>query len=283
MAEHIRIDGRHAAELPADDRGLAYGDGVFRTLRIESGQPIGWDEHWRRLQHDCAALDIATPGEAEIRADIRALFATRSDGVCKVMVTRGSGGRGYMPPVPAAPRRIVVAHALPAHANAEPLALARSSIELAVQPRLAGIKHLNRLEQVLARSECDARGVADTWMADSQGFIIATTMRNLFFVDANGCWLTPRLTRAGIIGATRQRLWRALAQAGRPVRENDIRLSALIDCRAAIACNSVGGAVAVSHFEGRALPDSHAQAQYAQQLLRQPSAGNTGSDDRKYR
>ena len=143
------------------------------------------------------------------------------------------------------------------------LALERSSIELAIQPRLAGIKHLNRLEQVLARAECDARGQADAWMADAEGFVIATTMRNLFFIDADGEWYTPRLARAGIIGATRQRLWRKLEQAGRRVSERDIRPSDLSGCSASVACNSVGGVVAISHLDGRALDQSESAAEYA--------------------
>ena len=269
MDECVRVDGRPVAEIPVGDRGLAYGDGIFRTIRIESGRPLAWSEQWRRLVHDCTALGLGTPLEAEISADIEALFDNATHGVCKIMITRGSGGRGYMPPRTPTPRRIVSAHELPAHAygTPEPIALARSSVALAIQPRLAGIKHLNRLEQVLARTECDNRGLADAWMADSQGFVIATTMRNLFFVDSRGRWLTPSLTRAGIIGATRQCLWRALDGAGEAVAESDIRPHALTDCRGAIACNSVGGVVAVSHFDGVALADSETLARYARKLL----------------
>lgn len=269
MDERIRVDGQASSAVPVGDRGLAYGDGVFRTVRIDSGRALGWWAHWQRLQHDCAALGLGTPVEDEILVDMQALFGDAEDGVCKIMVTRGSGGRGYMPPQPAQVRRIVSGHELPAHARGEPapLALERSSIELAIQPRLAGIKHLNRLEQVLARGECSARGQADAWMADANGFVIATTMRNLFFSNADGDWYTPRLTRAGIIGATRQRLWCALEQAGMRVSERDIRPPDLGRCRAGIACNSVGGVVAISHFDGRELGESESAAAYARGLL----------------
>ena len=269
MDERVRVDGHAMSAVPVGDRGLAYGDGIFRTLRIEAGRALAWSEHWRRLQHDCAALGLGTPAETDIHDDIRALFGDADYGVCKIMVTRGSGGRDYMPPTPPRLRRIVSAHELPAHARGvpAPLALARCSIELAIQPRLAGIKHLNRLEQVLARAECDARGQADAWMADAEGFVIATTMRNLFFIDADGEWYTPRLARAGIIGATRQRLWRKLEQAGRRVSERDIRPSDLSGCSASVACNSVGGVVAISHLDGRALDQSESAAEYARSLL----------------
>jgi 4-amino-4-deoxychorismate lyase len=138
---------------------------------------------------------------------------------------------------------------------------------LACQPRLAGVKHLNRLEQVLARSECERLGHADAWMSDSAGFVVATTMRNLFFVDDQGRWHTPAITRAGIIGATRQRLIRAMRQRCVELLERDISPQELEGFVGALACNSVGGIAAVERIDGRELAGSDQAAQWARGIL----------------
>lgn len=270
MANSVLIDGAAINSLPADDRGLAYGDGVFRTVRIENGRAIGWGAHLERLAHDCQALGLDMPEARLLERDRSNLFAHDATGVLKIIVTRGSGGRGYTPPASGS-RRIVSAHALPGDARGTPaaLALSRSLITLACQPRLAGIKHLNRLEQVLARADCEHRGQADAWMADSEGFVIATTMRNLFFVDAHGRWSTPAITRAGIIGATRQRLIAALSAAGIPVAEVDLPAAQLDTVTGALACNSVGGVAAVAEIDGRRLVDSEMTSETARRLLTQ--------------
>ena len=268
MASEVLVDGEPCGAIPADDRGLAYGDGIFRTVRIARGRPLAWDEHQARLAHDCAALSLPAPDRNVLERDLRALFPNEQDGILKIIISRGSGGRGYAPPHDSA-RRIVSAHALPAHAHGEPAALTlrRSPIALACQPRLAGVKHLNRLEQVLARAACDERGDADAWMADSEGFVVATTMRNLFFVDANDAWHTPAITRAGIIGATRQRLIRALGRSGITLHERDIRPDELGQFGAALACNSVGGVAPVNALDGRALTYSERAAVWARGII----------------
>lgn len=266
MADRILVDGMAVSNVPADDRGLAYGDGVFRTVRVISGRALAWHDHLERLAHDCAALDLDTPDANDLARDRAHLFAAGEDGVFKIIVTRGSAGRGYTPATTGRSRRIVSAHAL-AGAPPDTLQLARSSITLACQPRLAGVKHLNRLEQVLARAECERLGVSDAWMMDDHGFVIATTMRNLFFIDGEGCWFTPAITRAGIIGATRQRLIRALRNAGHEVRQADMTHDRLADFSAALACNSVAGVAAVTGIEQRVFKDSEAASEYARKLL----------------
>ena len=269
MVEHCLVDGRAARTVPADDRGLAYGDGVFRTLRVAAGVPVAWSAHMARLAHDCDRLHLAMPEPDRLIADAAQLFAGQTHGILKIMVTRGSAGRGYAPDTASPPRRIVSAHPLPAHARGPgvPLRLARCGVTLAVQPQLAGVKHLNRLEQVLARAECDRQGVADSLMCDAAGFVVSTTMRNLLFRDGDGRWYTPRLTRAGIIGATRERLRAGLAQAGVTLIDTDITPATLGAFEAAIACNSVGGAVAVTHIDGYVFAASEAAAEDCRALL----------------
>lgn len=268
MADAILVDGEWRDTLPADDRGLSYGDGVFRTLRVAAGRPLDWSVHLERLAHDCARLGLTAPTSAELAADAGRLFSRPRDAVLKIIVTRGSGGRGYAPPR-AGNRRIVSVHGLPIHAQNPPgaLSLERSPIQLAQQPLLAGIKHLNRLEQVLARAECERLGQADAIMCTDDDRVIGTTMRNLFFRDANGRWYTPSLEHAGIAGATRQRLMAALANAGNPVALTHIAYDALDHMSAALACNSVGGVAAVSRIGHHAPAQSGPAAAYCRKLL----------------
>lgn len=262
MADATLIDGRPARELPTDDRGLAYGDGIFRTLRLEAGHVVAWPFHHARVVHDCAALGVEAPSRQALEADMQTLSPDGVSGVLKIIITRGRGGRGYMPPRYPSPRRIVSLHTgLPAAPEA--LALPLCPIALATPAVLAGVKHLNRLEQVLARRYCDQHDVADTAMCDSAGHVVCTTMRNLIFVDGAQRWWTPDLTRAGVIGATRERLRSAVPD----LAEDEIDTTRLADFRAAIACNSVGGAVAVTRIGHHRFPDSQDLARHANALL----------------
>lgn len=261
MTGAMRIDGHAAWQISADDRGLAYGDGVFRTIRIANGRAVGWPFHYARLIHDCAALGFTAPAHEALAADINALCRDATSGVLKIMITRGSGGRGYVPPNHARPRRIVALHGAPP--VLEICVLPISPVVLATPAPLAGIKHLNRLEQVLARQYCDRDNIADAAMCDSSGRIICTTMRNLIFVDEAGRWLTPDLSRAGVIGATRERLRTAIPE----LTACDITAADLDGVTAAIACNSVGGAVAVTRLGKRTFGDSTALAERANILL----------------
>lgn len=262
MGDAMRIDGRDAGTLPADDRGLAYGDGIFRTIRVESGTALAWKFHYARLVHDCAALGLEAPARELLEADIQALAGDEASGVLKIVITRGSGGRGYSPPRHAVPRRIVSLHGgLPPAPEA--LALPRCPIVLATPAALAGVKHLNRLEQVLARQYCERRNVADAAMCDSSGRVICTTMRNLIFVDGAGDWWTPHLKHAGVIGATRERL-RAVAPA---LAECEIDRAHLDHFEGAIACNSVSGAIAVTRIGDHSFDDSRSLAERANALL----------------
>lgn len=147
------------------------------------------------------------------------------------------------------------------------LRLPRASVTLAEQPRRASVKHLNRLEQVLARRECAERHWPDALMCDAQGRLIATTLRNLVFADGADRWWTPDLRRAGVAGVTRQRLMAARDAQGAPPAVVDIDPARLADFQAAIACNSVGGAIAVDAIDGHTLPASRQMAAAADRLL----------------
>lgn len=232
------INGVPGDQVAATDRGLNYGDGVFRTLRVQAHEPQAWTTQMACLRRDCLRLDLPVPDADVLLAEARRLFAHTADGVLKIVVTRGSGGRGYVPPQNVQPVRIVSAHPLPP--SVETLALEVSSIRFACQPALAGVKHLNRLEQVLARTQCARNDWPDALMLDGAGRVISTTMRNVLLC-LDGVWHTPSLQQAGVAGATRERLLAACHALGQPVVRADCMLSDCYAASAMIACNSVSG------------------------------------------
>lgn len=267
----IRVDGTATDAVPADDRGLAYGDGVFRTLVVEAGQPVAWTAQYERLVADCERLALIRPREDDLLADLDAVFPDASSGVGRITVTRTGSGRGYGPPSDAGSRRIVVGSPLPGRPANRVLGLDVSDIELGLQPAFAGVKHLARLEQVVARAACQRAEAADAAMCDSGGRLICTTMRNLMFVDADGHWATPSLTRAGVAGATRARVMAALAGAGESIIEADLGLADLDRYVGAIATNSVTGVSAVTRIGDSVFDQSGALAECADELLVQSS------------
>lgn len=189
--------------LDPGDRGFAYGDGLFTTARVYRGGVVWWDAHRRRLADGAARLRIAAPAAAFLEREVDALLAgAPDDAVLKIVLTRGTGGRGYGPPAVAAPTLVLALHPLPP-ALPEGLALRWCDTRVASQPALAGIKHLNRLEQVLARGECDDAGVDEGLMLGADGDVVGATAANVFAL-VDGRWCTPPVRAAGIDGIARR-------------------------------------------------------------------------------
>ena len=173
-----------AAATPDHDRGLAYGDGLFETMRAHGGAVHWWPAHWLRLERGAQALGLALPGQGRVQQELEALL-DGDGGVVKLIVTRGAGGRGYAPPDPATPHWILSRHDAPPAVPAEGLSLRWCDTRLAVQPALAGIKHCNRLEQVLARAEWQVLRLQDAQiheglMCSTEGDVVSATAANLF-------------------------------------------------------------------------------------------------------
>jgi 4-amino-4-deoxychorismate lyase len=218
LSGDVLVDGRPAPGLPADDRGLAYGDGLFETVRFHAGRAPLWPGHMARLRRGCRRLRLALPDPALLWSEAAGL-AGRQDVAIKLILTRG-GGRGYAPPERAHARRLLLRQSLPdmpARLYRDGLRLRWCRLRLAIQPALAGLKHLNRLEQVLARAEWRDPGIDEGLCLDTDGHLVCATAANVFVVR-DGVLLTPRLDRCGVAGVARAAL---LAKARRwlPVRE----------------------------------------------------------------
>ena len=246
----ILVNGRPAATVDALDRGLAYGDGVFRTLRTQDGRPLWWRDHYAKLAADCAALMLACPDEGELHAEV-CQVAEDGEGVVKVILTRGTGARGYAPPHDQSTTRIVVSAPLPAHAQpgAPDAVKARwCSLRLARQPRLAGVKHLNRLENVLARSEWDDPAIFEGLLCDDRGAVIGGVMSNLLIMK-HGELFTPDLAECGVAGVARTRLLRAAARLGIATHIGRLLPAAILAADEVMICNSVIGVRHVARLD----------------------------------
>lgn len=231
--------------LAPDERGLAYGDGLFETMRIDRGGVPWWPRHRARLAEGARRLGITPPGDTWLDARVAELAANVDRGVLKLVLTRGAGGRGYLPPDALAPTVVLSVHSLPPPAGG--LEVAWSPIRLGIQPALAGIKHLNRLEQVLARREADAAGAHEALMLDTNGGLVCATAANVM-VLGEGHWLTPPVSRSGVAGVCRG--W--LLEQGL-ARESELPRATVDAARAVILCNAVRGILPVARLDGRGL------------------------------
>lgn len=230
------------------DRGLNYGDGLFETALLVNGTIRFLGAHLLRLRHGCERLGIAY-AENEIAADARRLCESVSAGVLKIVVTRGAGGRGYRADPRAVSTRIVTVHPLPANSDRE-LTVRWCESRLARNAALAGIKHLNRLEQVLAQREWSDERIGEGLMLDTEGELVSGTASNVFIVR-QGALLTPDLRFCGIRGVMRGEVLRAATEQGIACTEEPLWPHDLEEATEVFVTNAVRGIRSVVAIEER--------------------------------
>jgi 4-amino-4-deoxychorismate lyase len=264
---------RRVPAIAPGDRALAYGDGLFETLRVHAGTLPWWPLHWARLARGGARLGIDLPEPAQVQAEAAGLFADGGDGVLKLLVARGGVARGYAPAPGAEPRWMLARHPLPPADSQRGIRARWCDIRLAVQPVLAGIKHCNRLEQVLARAECVAAGTDEGLLCDSDGDVVSATSANLF-VLRDGTWLTPPVDRCGVAGTCR-------AQLLGPLQAREARLdrAAVENADAVVLCNAVRGILPLASLGARTWEPHHAVAGARRALARLHPGFAPGPDD----
>ena len=239
---HCWVDGQPADAVPLKDRGLAYGDGLFETIAVKAGQPVLLDRHLQRLDDGCRRLALAVAPDL-IRSEVLAYAAALGDGVLKLILTRGDSLRGYGINAGAPARRILQGSppaAYPQAHGSSGIRLFPCATRLSEQPLLAGLKHLNRLEQVLARAEWQDVDHAEGLMLDMSGRVIEGVFSNLFLVD-NGQLLTADLSRCGVAGVMRAELLARAEALGVVTTVTDISLAQLQRADEVFVCNSVYG------------------------------------------
>jgi len=249
----VLINGIVSDQLPVTDRGLLYGDGVWETLGVKHSIPQLLDWHLERLQQGLQALGIAEPDWETFRQRIATCCVGQERRVLKLMITRGSGQRGYNPQSAGRMTQIIQLSdwaQYPANYAEQGIRATLCETRLASQPRLAGFKHLNRLEQVLARAEFGDE-YQEGIVRDYAGQVVEGTFSNLFVVQANGEVCTPDLTQCGIAGVMRRFIIQQLAEQGIACHIRPLSLESVRQARALFMSNSLIGLWPVREFAGK--------------------------------
>lgn len=236
------VNGRQQTHIAVADRGLHYGDGLFETIVVRDELPQLWDRHWRRLSQGCRRIGIEGVDPEELRNESLEACADIEQGVLKLIITRGEGGRGYRPAAEHA-TRIVATYPWPEYPAANwraGVAVRMCTTRWGRNPALAGMKHLNRLEQVLARREWDDPGIAEGLMFDDLGHVISGTMSNLFTVTA-GRLQTPQLKECGVEGVMRGLILDIVRETALPWEETSLTAQGLREANEVFVCNAVIG------------------------------------------
>lgn len=236
--------------LSLTDRGLHYGDGLFETMAVQEGRVRLLDLHLARLARGAARLAIPLADAEGLAAALAAAAGAMGEGVLKLILTRGSGGRGYFPPDVPTPSLILQRYPPVAVEGQEGVTVRLCELRLARQPYLAGLKHLNRLEQVLARAEWRDPAVAEGLMLDSEGLLVEGVASNVFLVR-EGRLLTPLLDQCGVAGVMRAHVMQRAATLGLEVRETRLVLDDLMAADEVFLTNSLHGIRPVTRLLGR--------------------------------
>jgi 4-amino-4-deoxychorismate lyase len=250
------VDGALTDRVPADDRGLHYGDGLFETIFVRGGQPRFLELHLARLMSGCARLAIPFEGESALRAEIAAARARAPHlAIIKIIVTRGSATRRGYAPGAEVPRRVVCLYETTALAPElrQGVDLAFATGTVSEHPGLAGLKHLSRLENVWATGDARAAGAFDAVLRTASGQVVSGAMTNLFIIRA-GRVLTPRVDRAGVAGILRQVVLRECASLGIAAAEQPLSAEELATAEGVFVTNARIGVVSVQRVGEHVYP-----------------------------
>lgn len=272
MSLRVVINGEEGRCVDVDDRGLAYGDGLFETIAVRQGEPLLCDAHLHRLLDGCRRLSWRRiPDASALRGEIGSLAQGHARAVVKVIVTRGSAGRGYRPGE-GEPTRIVSAWSWPEYVDKyrdEGIAMCTCRQRLSRSSRLAGLKHLNRLEQVLARDEW-VDEYQEGLMSDEDGDVIEGTMSNLFMVR-DSCLLTPPLHQNGVAGVMRDAVIACAPGLNLRVEEQRMGRADLAGADELFITNSIIGVWPVRALDGAAYRPGPVARTILEELMRRNS------------
>ena len=246
----ILIDGTAQSTISAQNRGLHYGDGIFETLAVIGNRIRNQARHWARLTEGCTRLGLSLPDTNVLEREVQQLCHDSERAVVKLMVVRGGEKRGYRCDPEAPTQRIVIRENWPEHPpqwRDHGVRIRWCATRLSRNPALAGIKHCNRLEQILARQEWEDEH-EEGLMQNEEGNVIEGTMSNVFLLRGQ-CLTTPSLDSCGVDGVTRQRIIEEAPALGLEV---DVRAVACEEFRAAesiLLCNAIIGVWSVRQLE----------------------------------
>lgn len=252
----ILVNGECREHIEVSDRGFQYGDGLFETIAVINGRPVFFDRHLDRLKAGCHRLYIPFPGSELLSFEAQKLSRHANNAVLKLILTRGSGGRGYRQPELIEATRVLSTHPFPDYPGSykEQGIVARfCDTRLGLNPVLAGIKHLNRLEQVLARSEWTDSGIQEGIMLDMNEHVIEGTMTNLFYIK-KGVLYTSSLSFSGVAGIMRGIILALSHDHGIAVIEHTFTKDELLLADEIFVCNSIVGIWPVKQIAKKRFP-----------------------------
>ncbi|MCW9014495.1 MAG: aminodeoxychorismate lyase [Gammaproteobacteria bacterium] len=265
----VIINGQAETGIDYRDRGLQYGDGLFETIAYKHGRLIYWQEHLARLNAGCQRLNLPVIDESQWLADLQKLSITNNHHVIKLILTRGVGGRGYKYHA-INTTRVIACYDWPDY----PASNFNNGVEvricdtgISVNPSLAGIKHLNRLDNVLARNEWSGDVIAEGLMLDDMAYVIEGTMSNVFGVKDEVLY-TPDLSRAGVTGIVRNKVITIAKDQGMVVYETNITRQQLLEMDAVFLTNSLFGVWPVKKLENINYKNNFIVKKLAEQLRR---------------
>ncbi|WP_394220605.1 aminodeoxychorismate lyase [Alteromonas gracilis] len=251
-----------ATPISSSDRAFNYGDGVFTTILVHNHKPELFLYHLSRLEHDATAIKLKIDTfalESAINQYIDTFAKTSSNAalskyVLKVHISGGQAGRGYARSSDSEALVRLSNHPYPAHYDAmvtEGVSLICAQTRLAIQPMLAGVKHMNRLEQVLVKHEIDEAKFDDAIVCDTYDNVVEASAGNIFFYS-NDRWYTPSLKGSGVNGVVRQCLIDSLLNDNQELQVGEYDLSHLHNARAVVITNALMGVMPVKQLR---MPD----------------------------
>jgi 4-amino-4-deoxychorismate lyase len=251
------IDGQRVAAsdaaVPVLDRALHYGDGLFETIACLDGRPRLLERHLRRLQLGCERLGLDVVAPAILASEVRELARGSSRAIVKLLITRGTAlARGYALAGGERARRIALRYAWPLEdplAQEEGVRVRLARLRLGESPALAGIKHCNRLEQVLARREWSDPAIAEALLFSSSGALVSGILSNVFLVRESKL-LTPLLDRCGVAGVMRALVLEIAPAAGIVAQERRLDAADLEAAEELFLTNAVSDIRPVRELEG---------------------------------
>jgi 4-amino-4-deoxychorismate lyase len=247
----ILVNGEDSDHIATADRGFQYGDGVFETIEVIEGHPIFLDQHLVRLNMGCLKLHIPLPDSKQLTGELNRVCKGAKLAVLKIIITRGTGGRGYRQPESVKPTRVISLHPFPDYPptnTKQGITTRFCDTRLGLNPALAGIKHLNRLEQIMARAEWDDPTIQEGIMLDINNRVIEGTMTNLFYTK-DSILYTAALKLTGVAGVMRGIIKQLIAEHNLTLIEHDYNKEELLTADEAFVCNSIIGIWPISQVE----------------------------------
>ena len=246
------INGKEQSNISIFNRNFQYGDGLFETCVVKNNQILFWEKHLSRLDIGCRKLKIKNIEEEIWLKDIKKALSLTSKKNCvlKLILSRGNSQRGYSYPDDILPVRVVIVSEMKNVQAKESFSLEYASSGYHSNPNLAGIKHCNRIEQILARSSLKRD---EAIMLDENQNIISVTQGNIYFIFGQSL-VTPKLDRCGVIGSRRSLILELAESIELNVEEGNVSMNDAKKADEAFISNSIMGIQSVNSIEEYQLP-----------------------------